>query len=241
MKQLPQLRTSVSPCQTPQPETARGEPAVMAVLARPVRVDGDRVMTEMLAALALAPSVSNLWSEMRSFCLQLGCPAMGFIDMTGSGRMCETITTTFAIHFSLDDLRQDLAAAAGSAIMIDKQTLALPAFGPLGLESAMVVRLAVPERSVPDWARQLAVANQVAYMRYRQLVPKAQSGDAALSEREREIMLWVTRGKSNNVIGSILGISASTVDTYMRRIFRKLDVADRTSAAMRAIAIGVVA
>ncbi len=50
-------------------------------------------------------------------------------------------------------------------------------------------------------------------------------------------MLWVTRGKSNSVIGSILGISASTVDTYMRRIFRKLDVTDRTSAAMRAIAI----
>lgn len=216
-------------------------PALRQAVARTVLVDGNRVTAEMLPLLALAPTVSCLWDEMRGFCLQLGCPAMGFIDMTGCGRAAETVATTFAIHFCLDELRQDLAAAAGSAILIDNQTLALPSFGPLGLEAALVVRLAVPARKLPEWTGRLAVAFQLAYSRYRQLAPKAQNGDAALSEREREIMLWVTRGKSNSVIGSILGISASTVDTYMRRIFRKLDVADRTSAAMRAIAIGAIA
>ena len=229
---MPHLRTSVSD----------REPAVHPAVARPVvLVDGNRVTTEMLSSLALAPTVSCLWDELRSFCLQLGCPAMGFIDMTGCGRAAETVATTFAIHFCLDELRQDLAAAAGSAILIDNQTLALPSFGPIGLEAALVVRLAVPARNLPEWTGQLAVAFQLAYSRYRQIAPKVQSADAALSEREREIMLWVTRGKSNSVIGSILGISASTVDTYMRRIFRKLDVADRTSAAMRAIAIGAIA
>ena len=99
----------------------------------------------------------------------------------------------------------------------------------------------MPARSLPEWTGQLAVAFQLAYSRYRQLEPKNHGADVGLSEREREIMLWVTRGKSNSVIGSILGISASTVDTYMRRIFRKLDVADRTSAAMRAVAIGAIA
>ncbi len=196
----------------------------------------------MLASLALAPSVSCLWDELRGFCLQLGCPAMGFIDMTGCGaRGRDGRGTTFAIHFCLDELRQDLVAAAGSAILIDNQTLALPSFGPLGLEAALVVRLAVPARVVPEWTGNLAVAFQLAYSRYRQLAPKNHGADIGLSEREREIMLWVTRGKSNSVIGSILGISASTVDTYMRRIFRKLDVADRTSAAMRAVAIGAIA
>jgi DNA-binding CsgD family transcriptional regulator len=227
MEPMTQFRTSVS----------RHELAVV----RPVLVDGKRVTVEMLASLALAPSVSCLWDELRGFCLQLGCPAMGFIDMTGCGRAAETVATTFAIHFSLDELRQDLAAAAGSAILIDNQTLALPSFGPLGLEAALVVRLAVPARVVPEWTGNLAVAFQLAYSRYRQLEPKNHGADVGLSEREREIMLWVTRGKSNSVIGSILGISASTVDTYMRRIFRKLDVADRTSAAMRAVAIGAIA
>lgn len=210
-------------------------------MARAVVVDGKRVTTEMLSSLALAPTISCLWDELRGFCLQLGCPAMGFIDMTGCGRAAETVATTFAIHFCLDELRQDLAAAAGSAILVDNQTLALPSFGPLGLEAALVVRLAVPARGLPDWTDQLAVAFQLSYARYRQLAPKVHGTDASLSEREREIMLWVTRGKSNSVIGSILGISASTVDTYMRRIFRKLDVADRTSAAMRAIATGAIA
>ena len=76
----------------------------------------------MLSSLALAPTISCLWDELRGFCLQLGCPAMGFIDMTGCGRAAETVATTFAIHFCLDELRQDLAAAAGSAILIDNQT-----------------------------------------------------------------------------------------------------------------------
>lgn len=210
-------------------------------VARPAPVDGKRVIIEMLASLALAPSVSCLWDELRGFCLRLGCPAMGFIDMTGCGRAAETAMATFAIHCSLDALRQDLAVAADSAALIDNQTLALPSFGPLGLEAVLIVRLAVPARVVPEWAAHLAVAFQLAFARYRQLVPRNHGADAGLSEREREIMLWVTRGKSNSVIGSILGISASTVDTHMRRIFRKLDVADRTSAAMRALAIGAIA
>jgi len=212
-----------------------------AIAAHPVRIDGDLVASELLAGIALSPCTSRLWEEMRSFCLQLGCPAMGFVDMTGCGRPAETVATTFAIHFCLDDLRQELIAAAGAPVLLDNQTLALPAFGPHGLAAALVVRLAVPEHEVPGWTHHLAMAFQLAYVRYRQLSPRAQSAEAALSEREREIMLWVTRGKSNSVIGSILGISPSTVDTYMRRIFRKLDVADRTSAAMRAVAIGAIA
>jgi DNA-binding CsgD family transcriptional regulator len=221
--------------------TLRTSMPLSPVVAHPVRVNGDMVTSELLASIALSPCLARLWDEMRSFCLQLGSPAMGFIDMTGCGGLAETVATTFSVHFDLDDLRQDLAAAAGAPVLLDNQTLALPAFGPQGLEAALVARLAVPEHAVPGWTHHLAMAFQLAYVRYRQLSPKAQGAENALSDREREIMLWVTRGKSNSVISSILGISPSTVDTYMRRIFRKLDVADRTSAAMRAVAIGAVA
>ena len=219
---------------------SRYETAALSPATRTVRLEGDQVTLEMVAALARAPSVSSLWDELRCFSLQLGCPAMAFITMAGCGRAAETVAGTFAIHFDLDDLRKDLIAAGGRPVLIDNQTLALPAFGPSGLEAALVVRLAVPSRAIPGWTPQLAVTFQLAYSRYRQLAPKDQ-GEVSLSEREREIMLWVTRGKSNSVISTILGISSSTVDTYMRRIFRKLDVADRTSAAMRAVAIGAIA
>lgn len=46
------------------------------------------------------------------------------------------------------------------------------------------------------------------------------------------------RGKSNPVIGEILGLSRSSVDTYIRRIFAKLHVSDRTAACVRAYSLG---
>ncbi len=61
-----------------------------------------------------------------------------------------------------------------------------------------------------------------------------------LSPREREVLGWIALGKSNAVIGEILGISRHTVDTHNRRIFRKLDTADRTTAAIRAVEYGLV-
>lgn len=208
---------------------------LMTPAVRAVRVDGNDLLRVLVPEIALADSPAALWSEMRGFCLQLGCPAMDVVNFAGGAGPA---AAAFLLPSSRDDLRRDLAATAGRAVLIDSQTLAVPGFGPLGLEAALVVRLAVLECAEPDWAGQLCIAFQLAYARYRQLAPRAQ--DVALSEREREIIFWVTRGKSNSVIGSILGISSSTVDTYMRRIFRKLDVADRTSAAMRAVAIGAV-
>ncbi|GEM_PF-1491924 len=220
------------------PSAALRYDALMSPAVRAVRVDGDDLLRALAADIALAHSPATLWDEVRGFSLQLGCPAMGFVDFTGSNRSADSVPAAFLLPSSCDDLRKDLAATAGRAVLVDSQTLAVPGFGPLGLEAALVVRLAVPERVEPEWSRHLCMAFQLAYARYRQLAPRPQ--DVALSEREREIIFWVTRGKSNSVIGSILGISPSTVDTYMRRIFRKLDVADRTSAAMRAVAIGAV-
>lgn len=62
----------------------------------------------------------------------------------------------------------------------------------------------------------------------------------SLSPRETEVLGWIARGKSKSVIADILGISVHTVDTIVRRIFRKLDVADRTSAALKGVAHGLI-
>jgi DNA-binding CsgD family transcriptional regulator len=57
----------------------------------------------------------------------------------------------------------------------------------------------------------------------------------AISERESEVLLWVSRGKSNREIGEILTISPRTVDKHLEQIFTKLGVANRASAAARAV------
>jgi len=57
----------------------------------------------------------------------------------------------------------------------------------------------------------------------------------SISSRESEVLLWVSRGKSNREIGEILTISPRTVDKHVAQIFAKLGVANRASAAARAV------
>lgn len=61
-----------------------------------------------------------------------------------------------------------------------------------------------------------------------------------LSPREMEILQFVTRGMSNKEIASRLGISHQTVKNHMTAILHKLDVEDRTQAAVYALRHGWV-
>jgi DNA-binding NarL/FixJ family response regulator len=60
-----------------------------------------------------------------------------------------------------------------------------------------------------------------------------------LSEREREILGLIGRGLSNRDIAEELHLSEGTVRNYVSSIFAKLDVADRTQAAVLALRYGV--
>lgn len=61
-----------------------------------------------------------------------------------------------------------------------------------------------------------------------------------LSPREMEILQYVTRGMSNKEIAARLGISHQTVKNHMTSILHKLDVEDRTQAAVYALRHGWV-
>jgi DNA-binding CsgD family transcriptional regulator len=52
-----------------------------------------------------------------------------------------------------------------------------------------------------------------------------------LTAREREVLFWVARGKSNPETGTILSISPSTVGKHLERIYQKLGVENRTAAS----------
>ena len=54
-----------------------------------------------------------------------------------------------------------------------------------------------------------------------------------LSQREIEIMQWLKIGKSNQEIASILEICTCTVKNHLQRIFRKLEVYNRTHAVAK--------
>ena len=79
-----------------------------------------------------------------------------------------------------------------------------------------------------------------AHLRYCALILPTLGPLPELSSRETEVLAWVARGKSNGAIGEILGISAHTVDAHLRRIYLKLGVFDRISAAVRGIGVGLI-
>ncbi|MGC3981171.1 MAG: response regulator [Steroidobacteraceae bacterium] len=58
-----------------------------------------------------------------------------------------------------------------------------------------------------------------------------------LTLREAEVLLWISRGKSNRDIGEILQISPRTVNKHLEQVFVKLGVENRASAAARAVRV----
>jgi transcriptional regulator EpsA len=86
----------------------------------------------------------------------------------------------------------------------------------------------------------LIVQIDVAFQRVGALKPVGITEEAEdawfpgqMSAREREIMKWVTEGRTNAEIGAILGISPFTVKNHVQRIFKKLGAANRTEAVSK--------
>jgi DNA-binding NarL/FixJ family response regulator len=78
--------------------------------------------------------------------------------------------------------------------------------------------------------------NQQAIARDAELGPDFSSAAPlealGLTPREAEVLLWVTQGKTNSDVATILGMSEKTVKIHLGHIFEKLNVETRTAAAM---------
>lgn len=64
------------------------------------------------------------------------------------------------------------------------------------------------------------------------LLDGGHSATARLSERQREVLKLLAAGESNKQISRRLNISAGTVKAHLESIFRRLNVTNRTQAAM---------
>jgi DNA-binding NarL/FixJ family response regulator len=68
--------------------------------------------------------------------------------------------------------------------------------------------------------------------------PSAAAARVRLSERELDVVRLVVDGRSNDEIAARLGIGAKTVESHLRRLFERLDIASRTELATRALREG---
>ena len=77
----------------------------------------------------------------------------------------------------------------------------------------------------------------------RRMTERNASGAApaeTLTARERQVLGLVASGFSNREIGEELGITTGTAKAHVERVIGKLGAADRTQAAVRGMALGLV-
>jgi DNA-binding NarL/FixJ family response regulator len=70
--------------------------------------------------------------------------------------------------------------------------------------------------------------------------PQAEPPSIQLSRREYEVLQLLAQGQTNREIARVLTVSVSTVKNHVEHILAKLDVSDRTQAAVRAIELGLL-
>jgi DNA-binding NarL/FixJ family response regulator len=61
-----------------------------------------------------------------------------------------------------------------------------------------------------------------------------------LTRRERDVLVLIALGQTNREIADTLTLTVGTVKTHVEHLISKLEVSDRTQAAVRAIELGLV-
>lgn len=119
--------------------------------------------------------------------------------------------------------------------------LGVPVFGPGGRNGGYGVgfnkdapKLSILEINEIQWIC------QTAHIRYCELLDQKFEKPPQLSGRETEVLRLIARGKTNAQVAAKLEVTPKTIETYLSRIFFKLDVHDRMTAALRAISSGAI-
>ncbi len=117
--------------------------------------------------------------------------------------------------------------------------IAFALFGPHNRDGFAAMRFADDPAGFDESRKaRIQALLQIAHLRLCRITDSKTS--VSLSDREREVLRWMGRGKSALDIATILEISPETVRTYTRRIYDKLETNDRVTATVRALKLGLV-
>jgi len=61
-----------------------------------------------------------------------------------------------------------------------------------------------------------------------------------LTAREHEVLKWIAKGYSYDEIAAILEVSANTIRTHIRSVYKKLEVTSRSEAVFEATNLGII-
>ena len=210
---------------------------VLIVDDHPVFRDGLRQCLEArktVRVLATAGSGSELWQALRTHgrpqivLMDVEMPGEGGIDLTRALREKHPEIRVVMLTAYSDSDRVFAALKAGAVGYLLKNA------------SPEEIRATVERAAAGEPIVSGEIAGRVLreFERERQEV-RDRAQLARLTGREEEILRLVATGESNREIGKRLFISEQTVKNHVASIFRKLQVNDRTKAALLAVKFGI--
>jgi LuxR family quorum-sensing system transcriptional regulator CciR len=161
-------------------------------------------------------------------------------------RACQTTTVGFAwaqLPKMIPLTRWDRAVLEAAARQGLGEGFTVPAHVPGEINGSCSFATA---RGRPLQAEQLAVAQLVgafAFEAARRLAKQERrklSDPARFSDRERDCLIWIARGKSDSEIAIILGISAETVHQYVKQARANYDAVSRSQLVAHALFSGTI-
>jgi len=125
----------------------------------------------------------------------------------------------------------DRAAAMPAVVVLSAYDYPQYAEAALRLGAAGFVVKSAPLEELVDAVKRAASGGMAFGVRPGRNQPR-------VSPRELDVVRLVVEGRSNDEVGAALGIGVKTVETHLRRLFERFELASRTELAARALREG---
>jgi DNA-binding NarL/FixJ family response regulator len=137
----------------------------------------------------------------------------------------ETKVIAWTVSEASDDLLRMMRAGCSGYVLKD--------VGPGELQRALLSALRsespVPRKMIPEVLRRVA-----------ETAPLSQANVIPLTSREMQILRGVAKGHTTKRLVKDIGLSAPSIETHLRNIFRKLNASNRGEAVGTALKLGLI-
>jgi DNA-binding NarL/FixJ family response regulator len=194
------------------------------------RANGFTVVGTAISGLQAEPLVSRTQPDLVLLDLQL--PGLDGLSCLALLRERHPETTVVVLSGVEDDEMVERALSGGAAAVVRKSIS--PADLPVLLRQVLQGSV---HFATPRIAR--AVVTQATRQSRLDEARAEACGETGLTARELEVLEMVARGLPNRTVAEQLFLSDQTVKRHLRKVYRKLGVANRTEAALTAYRLGL--
>ena len=137
----------------------------------------------------------------------------------------QTKIIAWTVSESSDDLLRMMQAGCSGYILKDA--------GPNELQRALLAAMRrdspVPRRMIPDVLRRVAPST-----------PLPTGAMVSLTSREMQILRGIAKGHTTKRLAKDLGLAATSIETHLHNIFKKLSAGNRGEAVSSALKLGLI-